>query len=152
MHTPATVGHNNPPEPTRDQLLMEWDAAKKLLVDVQAREKGLRAKIVATEFAGKPSGTHRVELGAEYQLKSVVAYNYTITKNEAVEPPDYSHVPIILAQLPADIAREIVRWKPSLNESLYKKLTKEEQNVVNQLLVIKPGSSTLEIEQPKPKK
>lgn len=147
------IGHNNPPvERTRDMIIMEWDAAKKALTEYKDKEAKLRKEVVAMEFAGAKAGTNRVQLGNGYALKAVVRYNYKITKNEAVEPPDYSHLPGILAQLPPAVAQGLVKWTPELSESAYKQLTEEEKKIANQFLLITDGSSSLELELPKVKK
>lgn len=147
-----TIGHNNPPpERTRDMVIMEWDATKKVLADAKDKEARLRKEIIAMEFSGAKSGTNRVQLGNGYALKAVVRYNYKITKNEAVEPPDYSHLQHYLAQLPPAVAQSIIKWTPELSETVYKQLTEEERKIVNQFLLITDGSSSLDLEVPKAK-
>lgn len=133
----------------RDAMLLEWDATNKALAELKDKELKLRKEIVAMEFAGAPAGTQRVALGNGYSLKAVVKYNYKITKNEAVEPPDYSHLAGFLALLPQDIAKTLIRWTPELSESVYKKLTEEERAIVNNFVLITDGASALEIEEPK---
>ena len=133
----------------RDAMLMEWDATKKALSALKDKELKLRKEIVAMEFAGAAPGTQRVQLGNGYALKAVVKYNYKITNNEAVEPPDYSHLAGFLAMLPTEIAKTLIRWTPELSESVYKKLTAEEREIVNKFVLITDGASALEIEEPK---
>lgn len=141
----APVGHN------RNTLLLAWDNVKKQLDALKEEELSLRKQIGKLEFDGCVAGTNRVELGNGYKLKAVISYNYKITKNEKATPPDYSHLPAIFAKLSTATAQEIIRWKPELNESLYKKLNKEEQEICNEFLLITDGAPQMSIEEPKKK-
>lgn len=154
---PPPIGHNNPPPAPpapnmqRDLLLTAWQTIKTRMAQDKDEEKKLRAQIVEMEFKGAKTGTNRVPLGNGWMLKAVINLTYKITKNEAVEPPDYSHIPGILAQLPPAVAQGLIKWTPELSESAYKQLTEEERKIVNQMLVITNGSSTIDIEAPKTK-
>lgn len=141
----------------RDALILAWDANKKVLnearyLDARDNEQKLRKELVAKEFSGKSTGTNRVQLGNGYALKAVLKLNYKVTKNEAVEPADYSHIQPILAKLPQGTAARLIRWVPELNESVYKELTEEEKKIANEFLLITDTMPTLDLEVPKPKK
>jgi len=140
-----------PTEEERDKAIMLWNAVKTQLTTLKEREALLRKQVVSMCFQSAKTGTNRVPLGQGYALKAVIKYNYKVTKNEAVTPPDYSHIPDVLAKLPEHCRAEIIRWSPSLNEALYKKMTADEQKIVNEVLLITDGSSTLDLEPPKQK-
>lgn len=46
---------------------------------------------------------------------------------------------------------EVIEWKPELRVGVYKKLTAEEQLIVDRCLTIKPGMPELEVVLPKPR-
>lgn len=134
---------------SRGALIVEWNntvAAAKAAVE---KERELRKQVLALNFDMDSSGTKRIELGGGYKLKAVVAMKYKVTKNEAVEPADYSHLPALMAQLPLKVAQEIIRWTPDVSVTAYKALTEDERKIVNQFVIIENGSSSLELETPK---
>lgn len=143
----------------RDQLIMEWSAKQAAIVKMKAHLKELtdseleqRKQLVKMNFFGAKSGTNRVQLGSGYALKAVIKYYYKITKNEKVDPADYSHLPEVLSKLPPEIGHKIIKWTPELNESLYKTLTKEQADIVDLILIKTDGAGELVLEVPKEKK
>ena len=148
MNDVATMGHNQPP--SRDMLIMEWNACREQMSTLKDKEQALRKQIISTEFIGAKAGTNRVALGNGYALKAVVKHNYKLTKNETVDPADYSHIMPALGALPADLVKRLVKWTPELHEPTYRELTEPEKAIVNTVLIITDGSSTLELEAPKP--
>lgn len=138
---PAPINHN------RDALLMAWWEADKAAEIAKANEENLRNAVLPMMFPQPYVGTNNFELGGGYKLKAEYKQNYSIKKNEATG--DYSHVAVVLAKLPPAVAAELVRWKPELSITAYKKLTAEEQAIVNTIVTITDGKPTLEMVTPK---
>jgi hypothetical protein len=49
----------------------------------------------------------------------------------------------------AGIKADIIRWKPELSVTEYKKLTDKQKELFDNVLIIKPGSPSLEVKKPK---
>ena len=133
----------------RDAVILAWWGAAKRLAEVKQAESQLRKEVFEMCFPTPKIGVNKEPLGSGYVLKADVKQTYTINKNEAVEPPDYSNVAEVLAQLPPAVASSLIRWKPELSISAYKQLTQEEQAIVNKILTIKDSTPSLEMIEPK---
>ena len=147
MNQPAPpIGHNQPP-PDRDAKIMEWNIAKEQLANWKDKEAKLRKEVIHVAFPAGKSGTNKLELGMGYELKAVIKYNYKIEKGA---DGTYNYIMPLLAQLPKQVADSLIKWTPELSQTAYKQLTKEEQAIVNQFVVITEGSSSLELKVPPP--
>lgn len=133
----------------RDSVILAWWGAAKRLAELKQTESELRREVVELCFPSPKIGVNKEPLGSGYVLKADVKQTYTVNKNEAVEPPDYSHVQAVLAQLPPSVAASLIRWKPELSVSAYKQLTQEEQAIVNKIITIKDSTPSLEMIEPK---
>jgi hypothetical protein len=138
---------NLSPTHNRDAVVLAWHEAKNALQVAKDREAILRKEVLAMSFDTSKPGTQKVDLGNDWSLKANVKLNYKIMKHPITA--DYGYILDVLAQLPQEVADELVRWEPNLSESRYKKLNKEEQEKVNIFLEIKEGSSSLELIAPK---
>src|SRR2546430_17680105 len=68
-----------------DQLLLEWQAKKTAIEVAKEEEMDLRKYIVKREFPKPNEGMNTKELGAGYQLKAGVKFNYNLADNDTVE-------------------------------------------------------------------
>lgn len=132
----------------RDQLILEWDKAKKELNRLKELEMNLRNQIIATDFANhKAEGTENVDLGGGYKLKAVFKTTYSFTDKELVDAALTK-----IEKLGAEgeyIAERLVKFKPELSVSEYKKLDTAYKAIIDEILVTKPATPSLELVIPK---
>lgn len=131
----------------RDELIMQWEAAKLELDHWKERELHLRTKLVDSYFT-TDEGTQNLELGEGWKLKAVVKTNYTlITKDEALEKALSK-----LERFGAEgkfVAERIVTYSPKLSLSEYKKLDTKFRKIIDEVVVTKPATPSLELIAPK---
>lgn len=122
--------------------LTKWYELKEELARVKASEMLLRQKIFAGYFPAPVEGTNDAPLADGYVLKG----KYSITRD--VDPGAIGALKdqLLEAGIKADA---LVQYKPSLVLKEYRTLTKEQQDLFDQCLIVKPGSPALEIVLPK---
>ena len=145
---------------SEDQLLM---AHKKLQEDLSAlkeKEMELRKYIVSRAFPNRTEGTNTKELGAGYELKAVVKFNYSLADNKSVE--DGLDRISKIGNSGAFIADRLIGWTPKFYVSEYREIqksadegsseAKEMLKVIETFLTINDAAPTLTIKEPKAKK
>lgn len=130
----------------RDTLIMDWNRADATAKAAVARERDLRKQVIDASFDKLTVGTNTLVLGAGYKLKAGITQSYSLQKDA---DDSYTTLVNILGQMNPETAKRLVRWKPEVSVSEYKKLTAEEQALINQVLVIKDNSPQLELVVPK---
>lgn len=135
----------------RDAKILQWQEAVKALAVAKEAEAALRNEVIAANFAEhKDEGTENVELGNGYKLKAVFKLSYTLdNKEEGVDKALTK-----LEKMGAEgqfVAERLVRWKPELSVSEYKKLDEKYKKVIDTVLTTKPGLPSLELVEPKSK-
>lgn len=144
------------PNVVTSQDLAEWYRLKEELSRIKACEALLRGKIFKFFFPVPDEGTNTVPLedgtGAVIKGQHVINRAVDVGSFEALRAAQTaalettgSKIPNI-PLLPLD---KLVKWKPEVSITDYRKLTEEEMNYFDQCLVIKPGSPQLEITIPK---
>lgn len=140
-----------PDNPVTMADLQQWYKLREELARVKAAEALLRGKIFKHFFPNPVEGTNKFELGdgTGAVLKATHVINRQVdpgaldamrkTQQEAVEG---SNTP----KLNLDV---LVKWKPEVAITEYRKLTDEERHFFDQCLIIKPGSPQVEITIPK---
>lgn len=127
-----------------NDLIMAWWGASAKLSEVKATESALRQQVIDKCFVSMDVGTNKLPLGSGYILKATKKLTYNIKKNEITN--DYSHVNGVLDKLNnPQLVDEIVRWKPELSSTAYKKLTKDEQQLINTIVTISEATPSLEM-------
>lgn len=133
------------PENTLTQAdMVKWYELAQELKRIRNAEILLRKKIFNHFFPDPSEGTNNQDLDGGYVLKGKHAIERKIDegafdamkekfREEGINPDT------------------MVQYKPSLVLKEYRKLTKEEQALFDQVLIIKPGSPALEIVLPKRK-
>ena len=131
-----------------DELILEWDKAKKELARLKVLESDLRQLIINSDFKNhKLDGTENVELGKGYKLKAVFKTNYSF--------PDKDKLDVVLAAIEKAgpdgeyVAERLVKYKPELSVSEYKKLDEVYKKLIDTVIITKPTSPTLELVIPK---
>lgn len=138
----------------RDAKILAWEAAVKLLAAAKDAEAALRKEVLAEAFAFDPEalreGTENFELGNGYKLKAVFKISRNLNnENEAVDK--------VLSKIEktgpegAFIAERLVKWKPELSVTEYKKLPEKFKKLFDEVVTSKEAMPSLELVAPKSK-
>lgn len=138
--------------------LAEWYRLQKELARVKACEAIMRSKVFKFYFPVPEEGTNTVPLndgtGAVIKAQHVINRSVDVGSFEALRAAQTLALEAQSAGGAAPNAPvlqfdKLVKWKPEVSITDYRKLTKEEQLYFDQCLIIKPGSPQLEITIPK---
>lgn len=148
----------------RDALLTNWLKAKSDFMSAQQLERDLRSKVQAMLFPNPRQGAQRYPLGRGYGVKLVHDLQYDLgDKDEAksggrsIEKQVQALEDAICAlgnEGPA-LAERLIRWKPELSPSEYRKLDcsleiqAKIKELIDALLTTKPKSPQIDLEEPK---
>ena len=138
----------------RDAKILAWEAAVKALAAAKDAEAALRKEVLAEAFAFDPEAlreeTENFELGNGYKLKAVFKISRNLNnENEAVDK--------VLSKIEktgpegAFIAERLVKWKPELSVSEYKKLPEKFKKLFDEVVTSKEVMPALELVAPKSK-
>ena len=138
----------------RDAKILAWEVAVKALAAAKDAEAALRKEVLAEAFAFDPEalreGTENFELGNGYKLKAVFKISRNLNnENEAVDK--------VLSKIEktgpegAFIAERLVKWKPELSVSEYKKLPEKFKKLFDEVVTSKEAMPSLELVAPKSK-
>ena len=138
----------------RDAKILAWEAAVKALAAAKDAEAALRKEVLAEAFAFDPEalreGTENFELGNGYKLKAVFKISRNLNnENEAVDK--------VLSKIEKTgpegsfIAERLVKWKPELSVSEYKKLSEKFKKMIDEVVTSKEAMPSLELVAPKSK-
>lgn len=139
---------------TRDAKIVAWQESVKALAAAKDAEAALRKEVLADCYGFNPEalreGTENVELGNGYKLKAVFKISYSL--NNAEDGVDKALSKLEKAGPEGQfIAERLVRWKPELSVSEYKKLDAKYKKVIDEVLVTKEATPSLELVAPKSK-
>jgi hypothetical protein len=129
------------PTVTQEELNL-WFETQKQISELKVVEMDLRKKIFASYFQAPVEGTNTAPLSMGWVLKG--QYKIDRKVDEAMlltlQPLFKEHkIPV----------KELVIYKPELALRVYRGLDEEQLKIFDQVLVIKPGSPSLEITKPK---
>jgi hypothetical protein len=130
----------------RDELILEWDKAKKELARLKVLEMELRNEIIKNDFT-PIEGTQNVDLGGGYKLKAVFKTTYSFRSKEELD--------VVLSMIEKIgpegeyIAERLIKFKPELSVSEYKKLDEQYKSLIDQVIITKPATPSLELVIPK---
>lgn len=138
----------------RDAKILAWEAAVKALAAAKDAEAALRKEVLAEAFAFDPEalreGTENFELGNGYKLKAVFKISRNLNnENEAVDK--------VLSKIEKTgpegvfIAERLVKWKPELSITEYKKLPEKFKKLFDEVVTSKEAMPSLELVAPKSK-
>lgn len=139
---------------TRDAKILAWQDSVKALAAAKEAEAALRKEVLSECYGFNPEalreGTENVELGNGYKLKAVFKISYSL--NNAEDGVDKALSKLEKAGPEGQfIAERLVRWKPELSVSEYKKLDAKYKKVIDEVLVTKEATPSLELVAPKSK-
>ena len=138
----------------RDAKILAWESSVKLLAAAKDAEAALRKEVLAEVFAFDPEalreGSENFELGSGYKLKAVFKISRSLNnENEAVDK--------VLAKIektgPVGVffAERLVKWKPELSVTEYKKLPEKFKKLFDEVVTSKEAMPSLELVAPKSK-
>ena len=119
--------------------MFKWYELKLLLAKTKSAEMLLRKKIFEFFFPEPVEGTNTAQLENDFLLKGGFAYDRQI--DEAA----WAAISKKLVKAGVKTPDVLVHWKPSLVKSEYDKLTEAQRHIMDQALVIKESSPSLEI-------
>lgn len=138
----------------RDLKIQAWIKASNELAVAKEAESKLRQEVLNECFSFDPEalreGTENCELGNGYKLKAAFKISRSLGSDvEAIEK--------LLQKIEKSgpegefIAERLVKWKAEISITEYKKLPEKVAKIVNELLVSKPATPSLEFVEPKAK-
>ena len=124
--------------------LAQWFTLQQELAKLKASEMLLRQRIFKHYFPNAKEGTNTFVLPDGYQLKADLPYERKVDEGA-------------LQALSEELAKamvskdELLEYKPSLKVKEYRTLTDEQRLIVDQFLIIKPGTPSVKIVPPSTK-
>ena len=138
----------------RDAKILAWEESVKALAAAKEAEAALRREALAEAFQFDPEalreGTENFELGNGYKLKAV----FKISRNLNNENDAVDKVLSKIEKAGAEgqfIAERLVKWKPELSVSEYKKLPEKFKKLFDEVVTSKEAMPSLELVAPKSK-
>lgn len=131
-----------PENQVTQQDMERWYTVSAELTKLKNEEQLLRQKIFKGMFHDPKEGTNSVDLADGYVLKGKRTINRTVDDaafKASIEELAKNGVP----------TDQIVKYKPELVTSEYRKLTAEQMNLFDTVLIVKDGMPGLEIVKPK---
>lgn len=131
-----------PPNTLGSTDLQDWFVMQDQMAKLRVNEMFLRKKIFAALFPDPREGTNSYELPDGYVVKGV----HSITRD--VDQGTLQSCAELLRNNGIRVD-DLVTYKPSLAKANYNRLTEEQKQLFDQVLIVKPGSPSLEIVKPK---
>lgn len=141
-----------PQSPTlsRDELILVWKEKQATLVKAQLEEISMRNQLLGLCFPGAKEGTENLDLGKGWILKGVFKQNYSLDKDDEKVDKALNRLEKC-GDNGKFVAERVVKWKPELSVSEWRKLSPEQQACIEEVITIKPGQPSLELVAPKEK-
>lgn len=143
-------------QPVTTADVFRWYEMQDQLDKLKKSETLLRSHIFKGLFKSPTEGVNTLPLTDLYALSGmpddghVIKGTYKI--NRSVDKAALTaNQADIREKHPSIKLDEVIEWKPELRIGAYKKLTAEEQLIIDRLLTIKPGMPELEVVLPKPR-
>jgi hypothetical protein len=127
---------------TKEQRLQEWYLLQEELKKLKFRESILRRNLFDEFFTDPKEGTNSFDLEGGYVLKG----DYIIERKVDEAAFTKTKEELVVAKINPD---KVVRWKPELAKAEYNKLTAEQKLIVDNFLIVKPGSPQMKVEEGK---
>lgn len=139
----------------RDQLLVEWQQAKKTLDAAKEKELELRKRIVEETDLFDPTketGTQTVQLGQGWKVKATKGLNYNVANKEGETFTVLAELDKMGNELISHIAKELFSFKPEVRKTKLKELAEispDAHRLVESVITTKPATPSLELIPPK---
>jgi hypothetical protein len=142
-----------------DTLLMEHQKLKDDIDKLKEREMELRKYIVDRCFPNKQEGTNILALGAGYELKAGVKFNYKLDTDLKKVENALDDI-AVMGNEGAFLADRLVKWEATFLLTEYREICKSDatdiqkkiRKRIEDVLTITEAAPTLEIKEPKRKK
>lgn len=138
----------------RDELIMAWKQANEALAFAKEHEMKLRLELAKAEFKfdenALEAGTENIELGNGYKLKCEKKINYSLNNKDDAVDKALTKIEKSGAE-GAFIVDRLVRWKPELSVSEYKKLDPKYKKIIDEVVTTKAATPSLTLVEPKAK-
>lgn len=145
-------------DPVTAEEMAQWFRLKETLGQIKSAEALLRARIYRHYFIAPKEGTNTYDIGdgtgAVLKASRVIDRKVDVGALQALQKTQDEQwgpnkVPGVIPEVPLLKLDELVKWKPEVSISDYRKLTDNERTYFEQCLIIKDGSPSLEIMIPK---
>jgi hypothetical protein len=133
---------NVPIEAVTQAEIDEWYKVSERLAKDKLREMELRKKIFGYFFQAPTEGVNDFPMSEGWVMKGTYKIDRKVKEDLLTQYGEE----LKAAKLPM---KDLIRMKPELSVSAYKKLNDEQRNVFDKVLEIKPGAPSLEIVKPK---
>ena len=122
--------------------LGQWKTLNEQLASLKDQEAKLRKEIFELAFPAPVEGANTLELPEGWKLKGTHKLNRSI---------DESALPAILETLRKKKVdtEPLIKYKPELSISAFRKMNPDHAHILEQALVIKPGMPSMELIPPK---
>lgn len=134
------------------QDLFEWYRVQEELRKLKAQEILLRTKLFKHHFKDPKEGTNSLELDPLLIAAGLppdgMVLKATHVINRSVDEAALNVLTPVLDEKKIPVAK-LIKRKPELVKSEYNELTDDEKKLFDQVLVIKPGTPSLEVVLPK---
>lgn len=119
-----------------------WNELVTQLASVKDQEAKLRKEIFDACFPTPTEGTNIIDMPEGWKLKATHKLNRSV---------DESALPAALEALRKKkiSVDDLIRYKPELSVSAYRKLAPEHAKILEQAMTIKPGTPVMELVAPK---
>lgn len=136
------------------QEVFDWYAATEALAKAKLREATLRARVFRHLVPLPKEGTNTVDLASSPIFTGVDTFGYVLKAQHVISRnvDEAAFTALTPKFIEAKIIPDkLIKRKPELVIGEYRKLTAEQIQLVDQALIVKPGSPQLEIVLPKKK-
>jgi len=144
----------------QDGMLLLWQRSKEMLDHWKALEMEYRKVCAALLVPDKQEGMQTVELGAGYEAKVGVKYNYKLSNDNDIVWSGLDKIKA-LGNEGTFIADRLVSWSPNFLLTEYRQLQEDAEKgsafakdaikVISEFMTVEEASPTLSIKEPKVK-
>lgn len=122
--------------------LRRWQEVSTAIAHLKDEEKALRESLFQGSFPSPKEGVNTIELPTGEVLKGT--HRITRKIDEKLYKENWTKI-VKEAAIPSPIAQSLIKTKYDLRVGPFKKLDEEQQKLVGNVLIIKPGLPSLEL-------
>jgi len=133
------------PQSNRDTLLASWKEANAQLKHFRTLEGELRKQVIdafSEQTSEMASGVENVDIGWGHTLKVTHKLEYKLDDTKLDKALEQIEKTVEYGEL---LAERLVKFKPELSVSEYKKLPGDAKKIIDTVLTIKPAAKSVEI-------
>lgn len=131
--------------------LATWFKKKAQLAKLKGEEAMLRSRIFKFYFPNPTEGSKDNKVPLNDGTGAIIQADYVINRTVDEQQLDGLKEAMFAesSNLPQLDLTKLIKWKPELSITEYRKLSQDERLIFDRCLVIKPGSPQMEIKVPK---